>query len=199
MDPKRAREKPSLTRLVNVKCIQFSLRKNINIPKHRQVNKDLRSRCSSLLCRRGGRDFRISEHIKTQTAHDHRAGLTGELQAGSAAEHGSQRVVGRALVLPHVLVAVQAADNKVSPGQAAPAIQTQIDEGPVQRPSARGGDDDTDHTVSTDRLLGENRWFGSNPKGDWILRHRLFYIFRSWQIIAKVEDWRSRKKAPEEV
>lgn len=73
------------------------------------------------------------------------AELTGKLQTGSAAEDGSHCVVGHALVLPHVLVAVQAAYNEVAPGQPPPAIQTQINEGPVQRPSVRGGAPHTRH------------------------------------------------------
>lgn len=63
--------------------------------------------------------------------------LTGKLQTGSPAQNSSRRVERHALVHPHVLVTVQTVYNEVAPRQTPPAIQSQIYESPIQRPSVR--------------------------------------------------------------
>lgn len=63
--------------------------------------------------------------------------LTGKLQAGSPAEDRSDCIERHTLVQPRVLVAVQAAYNEVAPRQTPSAIQAQIYESPIQRPSVR--------------------------------------------------------------
>ena len=63
--------------------------------------------------------------------------LTGKLQTGSPAEYGPLCVVGCTLIHPCILVPIQTLDNEVAPRQTPPAAQSQIYEGPVQRPSVR--------------------------------------------------------------
>lgn len=63
--------------------------------------------------------------------------LTCKLQAGSAAEDGAPRVVGRALVHPRVLVLVQLANDQAAPRHVTPVVAPQINERSVQRPSGK--------------------------------------------------------------